>query len=202
MKTSTSILTIMVAVALAGCQITVDDDRVSGSLGSGNDSQTTEDKARPTTNPGAGNSPDNSAHNRPNDEVVPEPEPTEPEPTEPEPTEPEPTEPEPTEPEPTEPEPTEPEPTEPEPTEPETRSVTLYWSAPLERVNGETLNVTDIAGYEIRYRQVGATEYTRVVVNGHEVNNYYIDDLSSADYVFELAVFDTSGLYSDYVVAQ
>lgn len=182
MKTSTSILTLMVAVALAGCQITVDDDRVSGSLGSGSDSQTTEDKARPTTNPGAGNSSDSSSHNRPKDEEASEPAPTEPEPTEPA--------------------PTEPEPTEPEPTEPETRSVTLYWSAPLERVNGDTMNVTDIAGYEIRYREVGATEYTKVVVNGYEVNNYYIDELSSADYVFELAVFDTSGLYSDFVVAQ
>ena len=204
MKTVISISTLVLAMALAGCQITVDDDRVSGSLGSGD--QQASDKARPGTDTNTDDSTDegdsggntNTGGNTGvvivdgSDAVdqtptVPEPEPTQPEPTEPEPTE---------------PEPTEPEPTEPEPTQPVPRSVTLYWSTPLERVNGEALAVTDIAGYEIRYRKVGTPNFTKVIVNGHAVNNYYIDDLTGDDYVFEVAVFDTSGLYSDFVVAQ
>ncbi|MHA7881244.1 MAG: fibronectin type III domain-containing protein [Saccharospirillum sp.] len=173
MKTLTSILTIMVAMALAGCQVTVDDERVSGALGSGSSSEVslTEQKAKPGE--GAGET------------VVADAGAAEPE----------------AEAEPVEEDPIEAVEPEPEP-EPQARSVTLYWNAPMERVNGDVLEQTEIAGYEIRYRKADDTEYTKVVVDGSAVNSYYIDDLSMDEYVFELAVFDNSGLYSDFVVAQ
>lgn len=200
MNASIRIIAIVVAFALAGCQVTVDDERISGSLGSG---QTSEEKAKPATNPGASNSSDNSSHNRPDGDNGSEPEPTNPEPTEPAPTEPEPTEPEPTEPEPTNPEPTEPtHPSDPEPTEPSVISVSLYWSAPMERVNGDSMDFEEIGGYEIRYRKLNEEAYTKVVINDPLVEQFHIDDLEEGDYLFEVAVFDTSGLYSDFIVAQ
>lgn len=123
------------------------------------------------------------------EEVVVGPEP-EPEPT-PEP------EPEPT-PEP-EPEPTQ-EPT-PEP-DPITLSVTLYWSAPMQRENGTDLTTNELGGYEIRYRQVGDTEYQSVVINDATVDQHYFDGLPDGDYEFQIAAFDTEGLYSEFVTAQ
>ena len=185
MNASIRIIAIVVAFALAGCQVTVDDERISGSLGSG---QTSEEKAKPATNPGASNSSDNSSHNRPDGDNGSEPEPTNPEPTEPASTEPEPTEPT--------------HPSDPEPTEPSVISVSLYWSAPMERVNGDSMDFEEIGGYEIRYRKLNEEAYTKVVINDPLVEQFHIDDLEEGDYLFEVAVFDTSGLYSDFIVAQ
>lgn len=81
-------------------------------------------------------------------------------------------------------------------------SVSLYWSAPLERVNGETMANTEIAGYEIRYRKDGDTEYERIVLEDASATQYHIDNLSSVDYQFEVAAIDTFGLYSDFVKAE
>lgn len=107
--------------------------------------------------------------------------------------------------EPTDPEdPTEPEdPTDPvDPGEPTLSSVTLYWSAPVERVNGDAMTINDIGGYEIRYKKASDSSYTNVVINDSAVDQHSIDDLENADdYTFEVAVFDTDGIYSDFVVA-
>lgn len=88
------------------------------------------------------------------------------------------------------------------PGESEDRSVSLYWSAPMERVNGESLANSEIAGYEIRYRKDGEAKYTRVVIDNATTTQHHIDNLESGDYRFEIAVFDTSGLYSEFVVAE
>lgn len=81
------------------------------------------------------------------------------------------------------------------------RSVSLYWSAPLERVNGEILNRTEIAGYEIRYRKEDGGQYERIQIEDSSVTQYHIDNLTTADYRFEVATIDTNGLYSDFVIA-
>lgn len=83
----------------------------------------------------------------------------------------------------------------------QTRSVSLYWFPPLERVNGEPLQDIDIAGYEIRYRAEGESTYQRVTINGANTTQFHIDDLPAAEYRFELATIDSNGLYSDFVVA-
>lgn len=82
------------------------------------------------------------------------------------------------------------------------RSVSLYWSAPMERVNSESLPNTEIAGYEIRYRKDGETQYTSIVIDDAATTQYHIDNLEPGDHRFEVAVFDTSGLYSEFVVAE
>ena len=86
--------------------------------------------------------------------------------------------------------------------EPSITSVTLYWSAPVERVNGEAMNIADIGGYEVRYKADSDENYTNVVVNGASEDQYTIENLTNADqYTFEVAVFDNDGIYSDFVVA-
>jgi hypothetical protein len=87
-------------------------------------------------------------------------------------------------------------------TTPEPSSVTLYWSAPLERVNGELMTSTEIGGYEIRYKRDTDDSYSNVVISDAAVEQYSIDELEDVDsYSFEVAVFDTDGIYSDFVVA-
>ncbi len=81
-------------------------------------------------------------------------------------------------------------------------SVTLYWNAPVERANGANIATSEIGGYEIRYKKLSATSYTNVVINNASVAQHVIDGLDDAtSYEFEVAVFDTDGLYSDFVVA-
>ncbi|MFQ3262039.1 fibronectin type III domain-containing protein [Reinekea sp.] len=101
-------------------------------------------------------------------------------------------------------------PPEAEPTDPDvgnndpiaTASVTLYWSAPLERVNGQSMDMTEVGGYEIRYKQDSDDSYTNVVIDDKYTDQYTFIDLSDADaYQFEVAVFDSDGIYSDFVIA-
>lgn len=81
------------------------------------------------------------------------------------------------------------------------RSVSLYWSAPSHRINGEDITIEDLGGYEVRYRKLDESGYTRVVIEDPLIEQYHIDALTEADYVFEVAAFDKDGLYSDFVTA-
>lgn len=84
-----------------------------------------------------------------------------------------------------------------------TRSLTLYWSAPVERLNGEPMDFTEVGGYEIRYRSMNSDDYTNIVIDNAAVEQYSFDNLSNVDdLVFEVAVFDANGIYSEFVVAQ
>ena len=101
----------------------------------------------------------------------------------------------------TEPEPEpEPEP-QPEPDPTDTIDVTLYWNTPQERENGETLDVNEIGGYEIRYRLDGG-EYQSITINDGAVDQHLFTDLTAGDYEFQIATFDTDGVYSEFVAAQ
>lgn len=80
--------------------------------------------------------------------------------------------------------------------------ITLYWSAPVERVNGESMSMTDVGGYEIRYRKSNDSSYRSIIITDNSIDQYFIPDLNNAaDYTFEVAVFDSNGIYSDFVVA-
>lgn len=86
------------------------------------------------------------------------------------------------------------------------KSLSLSWSAPTERENGEQLFLYDIGGYVIEYRKqtdtsvnietmtIEATQFTETI----EVPN-----LEDATYEVRVAAFDVNGLYSvftDYKV--
>lgn len=82
------------------------------------------------------------------------------------------------------------------------RSVSLYWSAPSHRINGDDIAIDDLGGYEVRYRKIDEQAYTRVVIEDPLIEQYHIDELAESDYIFEVAAFDKDGLYSDFVTAE
>ena len=92
------------------------------------------------------------------------------------------------------------------PTEPtdtsETADVTIYWSAPIERVNGDLMAMNEVGGYEIRYKLASDDSYTNVVIEDGSVDQYTFLDIADAEnYAFEVAVYDADGIYSDFVIA-
>lgn len=72
----------------------------------------------------------------------------------------------------------------------------------MERANGDPLSLEEIGGYEIRYREAGANEYVTVIIDNGATDQYLIEDLPGADYEFQVATFDSNGIYSDFVTAQ
>lgn len=76
--------------------------------------------------------------------------------------------------------------------------VAVYWSPPTERENGEYLELDDIGGYELRYKRKNDTEFTSIFIDDGGTDAYYFDNLEG-EYEFELATFDTAGLYSKFV---
>lgn len=116
---------------------------------------------------------------------------------------------------PTEPAPTEPTPTEPQPTEPTPRptpdpdplkSVTLSWSIPDSRTNGDPLPIGQIGGYEVYYFKEGSSqgEGETIVITDPSTNETTTPGLVAGTYYFAIASYDTSGLYSeisDYISA-
>lgn len=76
-------------------------------------------------------------------------------------------------------------------------SVRIEWATPSIRENGEYLELHEIGGYEIRYRPSNSTVYLQEVI----MNNitYYERDDIAKDTIFQIAVFDTNGLYSRFI---
>lgn len=79
--------------------------------------------------------------------------------------------------------------------------LTLMWSNPTSRENGEYLELDEIGGYEIRYKKVTDSVYTTVVINNNDTNSYSMSQ-PSGSYEYEIATFDTTGLYSNFVSIQ
>lgn len=76
--------------------------------------------------------------------------------------------------------------------------VGLSWAPPDKRENGEYLNITDVGGYEIRYKKATDTKYTYISITDAWTNTYNFAWLEG-DYVFQIAAFDKNGVYSPFV---
>ncbi|MES2822380.1 MAG: carbohydrate-binding protein [Pseudomonadota bacterium] len=76
--------------------------------------------------------------------------------------------------------------------------VGISWTAPKSRANGQTLDITQIGGYKIRYKLTSAKEFTYVTINDAWTNFYNFSWLEG-NYIFQIATFDKDGGYSDYV---
>lgn len=76
--------------------------------------------------------------------------------------------------------------------------VNMSWTAPTARQDGSKLDITEIAGYEIRYKVAGSTNFTYISINDAFTNTYNFAWLEGS-YVFQIAAFDKNGLYSDFV---
>lgn len=77
-------------------------------------------------------------------------------------------------------------------------AVQLLWSAPVTRENGDYLDITEIGGYEVRYKLKLDTDYTNIVINDGFTDAYYFNYLQG-EYEFEIATFDKAGLYSEFI---
>lgn len=76
--------------------------------------------------------------------------------------------------------------------------VQLYWNIPTEREDGERLDVTEISGYEVRYKLKSDTEFQSVSITDGYTDAYYFNYLQG-DYEFQIATYDKNGLYSSFV---
>lgn len=74
----------------------------------------------------------------------------------------------------------------------------LKWSHPSQRENGEYLELDEIGGYELRYRQNIQAEFAYVVIPGSRTTSYAINS-QQIGYQFEISTYDDNGLYSEFV---
>jgi hypothetical protein len=80
------------------------------------------------------------------------------------------------------------------------QTVTISWDHPSQRENGAFLQLEEIGGYEIRYRNPTDKNYTHITLTGNSATEYtFPDTLPVQGVEFEIAVFDTAGLYSQFV---
>lgn len=85
----------------------------------------------------------------------------------------------------------------PDPQPGSSKSLTLSWSAPSSRANGDPLPLSDIAGYEIYYFQEGSDSEQVISINNAQTTTYTTPLLSPGTYIFAISAIDTSNLFSD-----
>jgi hypothetical protein len=78
------------------------------------------------------------------------------------------------------------------------QSIHLQWKHPTQRANGTYLELNEIAGYEIRKKNKITKDVIFIVIEGNNQTDYIMDDVSIND-VIDIAVYDTSKLYSDFI---
>lgn len=80
--------------------------------------------------------------------------------------------------------------------------VTLYWSEPMTRVNGDLLGDGEIVAYEIRYKHKNDQRYTTLKIENPVTDSHYFPDIADPDNTtFQMAAIDKNGLYSSFVTA-
>jgi hypothetical protein len=80
---------------------------------------------------------------------------------------------------------------------------TLSWYRPDHRENGEYLEIDELGGYELRYREGSEGSYSSVIIEDPWQDEFHLSsivDVSTAyRYEYQIAAFDSSGLYSQFV---
>lgn len=80
------------------------------------------------------------------------------------------------------------------------RSAVLSWSAPMTRVNGESIAMGELDRYVIRYGQDAndlSGEITVDGASGEAEMSYVVDNLDAGTWYFTIQVQDTAGLLSE-----
>lgn len=78
-------------------------------------------------------------------------------------------------------------------------STLVMWSAPTERVNGDKLTPEEIGGYEFRWKNESTGIYEYIIIRDRTAVSYELPDELDGRCIWELAVYDSNGIYSDYV---
>lgn len=76
--------------------------------------------------------------------------------------------------------------------------VGMNWIPPSQRRDGTVLDMTEIGGYEIRYKLTSAASYTYISITDAWTTQYNFAWLEG-NYIFQVAAFDKNGVYSDFV---
>ena len=76
-------------------------------------------------------------------------------------------------------------------------TVTLSWTAPIERVNGNVMSADEIGGYEILTKCPGQPDASYIV----QSVVYTLEGQGIRDCEFYVATYDTDGIYSEFVKA-
>jgi len=76
--------------------------------------------------------------------------------------------------------------------------VGMNWTPPNARLDGTVLDMSEIGGYEIRYKLVSAANFTYISINDPYTTQYNFSWLEG-NYVFQVAAFDKNGVYSNFV---
>ena len=79
--------------------------------------------------------------------------------------------------------------------------VVLYWAAPTRRLNGDHLDITELGGYEVRYKLRDQEKFEYITIPDAFTDTYYFDHLDG-DYEFQIAAYDKEGLYSNFVAIE
>jgi hypothetical protein len=74
----------------------------------------------------------------------------------------------------------------------------MNWTPPNARLDGTVLDMSEIGGYEIRYKLVSAANFTYISINDPYTTQYNFSWLEG-NYVFQVAAFDKNGVYSNFV---
>lgn len=74
----------------------------------------------------------------------------------------------------------------------------LAWVTPSQRENGDYLELNEIGGYELRYKPINSSVYIREIISDRHATNYETAN-ALPDGLFQIAVFDTNGLYSRFI---
>lgn len=77
-------------------------------------------------------------------------------------------------------------------------SAGLSWLIPNQRENGDFLDITELGGYELRYRKDTDTAFTYVTINDAWQNFYNFSGITG-NYIFQISAFDKTGMYSGFV---
>lgn len=85
----------------------------------------------------------------------------------------------------------------PEPTT--SKSITLSWTTPSSRANGDPLSPTEIGGYEVYYFKEDSQqgEGETLTITDPSANSVTTPKLATGTYYFAIASYDTTHLYSD-----
>lgn len=77
-----------------------------------------------------------------------------------------------------------------------TATINFKWAHPTQRENGDTLPLSQIGGYEFRYRTTIENTYKYLTL---PANSTLQLTTTPGTYIFQIAAFDTDGLYSNFV---
>lgn len=79
-----------------------------------------------------------------------------------------------------------------------TESVTLSWTAPATRSDGNYLSLNELAGYKVYMGSTADDLAERLDLNDNQATGATIDNLETGSYYFAVSAYDQDGLESGF----